>query len=131
MTLNDSSKATPVFSYGMFCNDQNQSPDLNSTERIFHLLKAKLKPQDQAGSEDRGSNGLADRQQEETQRLVMSMGPRLQAFVDYKGSPIQQRISTEKQQKAQKNAAIPTPFIRSGLFHFRSLPTWVRMPWQY
>ncbi len=42
-------------------------------------------PQEQAGTEDGCSRGLAEHYRDETQRLVMSMRSRLQAVIDCKG----------------------------------------------
>ncbi len=42
-------------------------------------------PQEQAGTEDGCSRGLAEHHRDETQRLVMSMRSRLQAVIDCKG----------------------------------------------
>lgn len=88
-------KATKAFFKGKKWNVMqwpSQSPDLNPIEHAFHLLKTKLKgkmPQEQAGTEDSCSRGLAEHHQsitwEESQRLVMSMRSRFQAVIDCKG----------------------------------------------
>ena len=68
----------------------SQSPDLNPIERAFHLLKTKLKGKCPKNKQELKTDAVEAWQsitRDETQRLVMSMGSRLQAVIDCKGFP--------------------------------------------
>ncbi|CAJ0915358.1 unnamed protein product [Ranitomeya imitator] len=62
----------------------SQSPDLNPIEHAFHLLKSRLKTERPTNKQDLKAAAVKAWQsikKEETQRLVMSMGSRLKAYV--------------------------------------------------
>ena len=66
----------------------SQSPDLNPIEHAFHLLKTKLKgkcPKNKQELKTVAVEAWHSITRDETQRLVMSMGSRLQAVIDCKG----------------------------------------------
>ena len=66
----------------------SQSPDLNPIENAFHLLKRKLKAERPANKQQLKTAAVKaweSIKKEETQRLVMSMGSRLQAVIACKG----------------------------------------------
>ena len=66
----------------------SQSPDLNPIEHAFHLLKTKLKgkcPKNKQELKTAAAEAWQSITRDETQRLVMSMGSRLQAVIDCKG----------------------------------------------
>ncbi len=66
----------------------SQSPDLNSTEHAFHLLKIKLKAERPTNKQQLKSAAVKAWQsltKEETQSLVMSMSSRLKAVIACKG----------------------------------------------
>lgn len=65
-----------------------QSPDLNPIEHAFHLLKTRLKaerPENKQELKAAAVKAWQSIKKEETQRLVMSMGSRLQAVIASKG----------------------------------------------
>ena len=66
----------------------SQSPDLNPIEHAFHLLKTKLKgkcPKNKQELKTAAAEAWQSITRDQTQRLVMSMGSRLQAVIDCKG----------------------------------------------
>jgi len=66
----------------------SQSPDLNPIEHAFHLLKTKLMAERQTNKQQLKTAAVKawlSITKEETQRLVMSMGSRLQAVIACKG----------------------------------------------
>lgn len=66
----------------------SQSPDLNPIEHAFHLLKTRLKAERPTNKQQLKAAAVKAWQsikEEETQRLVLSMGSRLQAVIASKG----------------------------------------------
>uniref|UniRef100_A0A8C4SI25 Transposase n=1 Tax=Erpetoichthys calabaricus TaxID=27687 RepID=A0A8C4SI25_ERPCA len=66
----------------------SQSPDLNSIEHVFHLLKTKLQTERPTNKQQLKAAAVKTWQsikKEETQHLVMSMSSRLQAVIASKG----------------------------------------------
>ena len=64
------------------------SPNLNLIEHAFHLLKTKLKgncPKNKQEVKTAAVEAWQSITRDQTQRLVMSMGSRLQAVIDCKG----------------------------------------------
>ena len=72
----------------MFFNGQVIHFDQNPTEHDFPLLKTKLKEEDSRNMQQlkMAARDLTKHHQEEAQNVVMSMGSRLQADIDYKES---------------------------------------------
>lgn len=68
----------------------SESPDLNPVEHVFHLLKAKLKeklPKNKQKLKIVVVKSWQSITREETWRVVMSTGSRLQAVIDFKRIP--------------------------------------------
>ena len=66
----------------------SQSPDLNPIEHAFNLLKTRLKAERPTNKQELKTAAVKAWQsikKEETQRLVMSMGSKLQAVIASKG----------------------------------------------
>ena len=66
----------------------SQSPDLNQIEHAFHLLRMRLKAERPTNKQQLKAAAVKAWQsikEEETQRLVLSMGSRLQAVIASKG----------------------------------------------